>query len=110
MTKAKKGQLVVVEIRHSYQEVNGSAVKYSTFEAMCVAKTDRAGMVKEATNAYGSPVKIEGRHTVYVVPAEMMAGFGARGVMMRLADSYETLDEIRAAVRAVLTSEPMVAA
>ena len=105
--KARKGDLVVLEVPHSSTSVKLKTERWSTFEVALAGKVGRDGTVKSAYRPEGYPLprtfterEVE-RYRVHVVSghdgAEVIRHLRRCGEL-----SFKTLDDAKATIRAVL--------
>ncbi len=99
MTEARKGDLAVAKVRHSYTMRHGPTEATFTYEPVVVMHASLTGKICKARNGWNSPVTAE---TFFIIPRAMLNGRSAKDIMGSLAKEYDTLEDAQAGMRAAL--------
>ncbi len=98
-----KGSFIIVRRETSYNTMwMGAYSGHTRFIPAVVTKASRTGVAKHVEFKHSS-ARLDRYDTVLAIPAEKMAGHSPYTVLKSLEQDYDTIQEVRAALLAVLS-------
>lgn len=106
-SKARKGDLALVEMRHSATAMHGATTATVDYVLALVAKTNRAGVAVEFTAWHGGPLNT-GRNLprCWIVGGDKLNGVAPADIVRALGEhSFATIDAARVVLREFIGGE-----